>query len=546
MSRTPLMSRLKTALTLARLSEQGGLSDAEALERFEAHREQRRRVLKGGAALLGAGALTACGAPAAPLDSGLALGGGGLQPQGLSASPVLVVGAGIAGLTAAYRLRQAGVAVQIHEASGRIGGRMLTQQSAFGSKAVELGGEFIDSGHTRLRGLAAELGLALRDVRLSDADLSSDLYDFGGRLIPEAEVLRAFRPLARRIERDLKGLNVDTVSYRTPGNGARLDRTSLAEYLEAADLPKFLYDLLDVAYTTEYGLEIAEQSALNLLYLIGTDPASFEIFGVSDERYTTAAGNGSIPQMLAQRLSSSLTLGSRLLALRQARGGSYTLSFQQGSRTVDVRADQVVLALPFTLLRQVELNLDLPRVKRLAIETLGYGSNAKLIAGFRERVWRSRARSNGPSSNGSVFSDQPYQQTWESSRTASSTGPAGALTNFRGGRQGLHLNEGSTEARITDWLRQSERVFPGLQAARDGNPGLRAHWPSNPYALGSYSAYRAGQWTGISGAEGEAVGGLHFAGEHTSSAAQGYMEGGCESGERVAREILAVVGKAAG
>jgi monoamine oxidase len=462
-----------------------------------------------------------------------------LQEQSMSSGAVVVVGAGIAGLTAAYRLRQAGVAVQVHEASTRVGGRMQTKYNAFGSKAVELGGEFIDSGHTRLRGLAAELGLPLRDVRLTDGDLNTDLYDFGGRLVPADEVLRAFRPLARRIERDLNSLNVDLVSYSTPGNGARLDHTTLAEYLQEAEIPKFLYDLLDVAYTTEYGLEIDELSSLDLIYLIGTDPATFEIFGVSDEQYTTEGGNSSIPQALAQRLTRDLTLGSRLLAIRQSRGGTYTLSFQQGSRVTDVRASQVVLALPFTLLRQVELRVELPRVKRRAIAEVGYGTNAKLIVGFRERVWRSRSHSAGFS-----FSDQGYQQTWESSRTASSTGPTGAMTDFTGGRHGLRLNQGSTESRIQEWLKQAERSFPGLRAARDSNPGIRAHWPSNPFALGSYSAYRPGQWTGISGAEAEAVGGLHFAGEHTSSDAQGYMEGGCESGERAAQEILVAMGRA--
>ena len=118
------------------------------------------------------------------------------------------------------------------------------------------------------------------------------------------------------------------------------------------------------------------------------------------------------------------------------------------------------------------------------------------------------------------------------------------MTNYTGGHHGLHLNEGGTESRIQEWLRQAERVFPGLQAARDSTPGIRAYWPGNPFVLGSYSAYRVGQWSGISGAEPEVVGGLHFAGEHTSSAAQGYMEGGCESGERVAQEILVAAGKA--
>lgn len=179
----------------------------------------------------------------------------------------------------------------------------------------------------------------------------------------------------------------------------------------------FLYDLLDVAYTTKYGLDISEQSCLNLLYLIGTDPGRFDIFGVSDEQYTTALGNGSIPQ----RLTSDLSLGQRLSAVTERKDGRYALTFTAGGRECDVLASQVILTLPFTLLRQVDLRVKLPPAKRRAITQLSYGTNAKLIAGFTERVWRTRYGCVG-----GTYSDLGYQQTWESSR-ASGTDPAGLL-----------------------------------------------------------------------------------------------------------------------
>ena len=71
------------------------------------------------------------------------------------------------------------------------------------------------------------------------------------------------------------------------------------------------------------------------------------------------------------------------------------------------------------------------------------------------------------------------------------------------------------------------------------------HWPTHAWTRGSYASYLPGQWTALRGAEGEAAGTLHCAGEHTSLAAQGFMEGGCESGERAAKEVLASVGLAA-
>jgi monoamine oxidase len=82
-------------------------------------------------------------------------------------------------------------------------------------------------------------------------------------------------------------------------------------------------------------------------------------------------------------------------------------------------------------------------------------------------------------------------------------------------------------------------VFPGVASVREGMKEARFHWPSFPYTRGSYACYGPGDWTGFGGAEGEPVGGLLFAGEHCSRGAQGFMEGGCQSGTHVAHTVLA-------
>ena len=79
---------------------------------------------------------------------------------------------------------------------------------------------------------------------------------------------------------------------------------------------------------------------------------------------------------------------------------------------------------------------------------------------------------------------------------------------------------------------------PTSSPARAGAKEVRFHWPSHPWTKGSYASYLAGQWTTIAGAEAESVDGLHFAGEHCSLEAQGFMEGGCETGEAAARAVL--------
>jgi monoamine oxidase len=295
-----------------------------------------------------------------------------------------------------------------------------------------------------------------------------------------------------------------------------------------------------VAYTTECGLEPDRQSALNFLTLVDPSPDPFRIFGDSDERFHVRGGNDRIPHALAARLGDdAIELGARLVALARRPDGGWRATFEHaGGRTRTADATHVILALPFTLLRDVRLDAPLSPAKRRAIATLGYGTNAKLMVGFSERVWRTRHATNG-----SVLTDLPFQLTWETSRLQG--GRAGILTNFTGGAHGVALGAGTAAEQADALVRHLDGVLPGVAAARAGMREARFHWPSHPWTRGSYAAYLPGQWTAVRGAEGEAEGTLHFAGEHTSREAQGFMEGGCESGERAAREVLASVRVAA-
>ena len=158
------------------------------------------------------------------------------------------------------------------------------------------------------------------------------------------------------------------------------------------------------------------------------------------------------------------------------------------------------------------------------------------MIGFERRVWREHG------ANGASMSDLAYQTSWDTSRKQA--GAAGALTNFTGGRHGVELGQGTPKQQAEAAVRDLERVFPGIAAARGNAAEARMHWPSNPWVLGSYACFRPGDWASIGGVMGEAVGGLHFAGEHCSVEAQGFMEGGCESGELAAQAVLAQRGAA--
>ncbi|QQR72539.1 MAG: FAD-dependent oxidoreductase [Holophagales bacterium] len=524
MARTPLFRRLQRAFALARLAEQRGEPETELVERLAEARTtafSRREVL-------------AVGGFAA---AGIALGGRwiGAAPAAPAMGEVAIVGAGVAGLTAAHRLVQAGVSARIYEAQERVGGRMLSLRRAFPEGQVcELGGELVDTNHTALRGLCGELGLELDDFTRDDPAVSRDVWYFDGRRIRDAEIVAAFRPIARQIEAAWAALSGEDVTQASPNGGETVDRQSIAEWLEKAGCSGWLYRLLEVGYVTEFGLEIDRQSAWNLLSMISTEPGAFEIFGESDERFHIRGGNDQVPLRLAEGLGERIERGHRLEALTQRSDGRFELTFRTGESSKVVAAERVVLALPFTLLRQVDLRIDLPEVKRRAITELGMGMNAKVMVGFDDRLWRTRGRSNG-----SVLTDLPFQLSWESTRLQ--PGRGGIVVAYSGGLRGLEVGQGTPAEQARAFAREYDRLFPGVAAKR--NTEARFHWPTHPWTLGSYACYLPGQWTGIRGAEGARVGALHFAGEHTSLDFQGYMEGGCESGERVAGEILTDLGR---
>ncbi|MEG4859183.1 NAD(P)/FAD-dependent oxidoreductase [Microcoleus sp. K1-B6] len=536
MAKSALMAMLRRAASIAQKSRETGIPADELLGMLSVKPSypvgnrtpnspiSRRHLLHGGLAAAGAAA-------AATFTRD---GGGAFAQQG-GRSPILVVGAGIAGLTAAYRLRQAGVRADIIEATNRVGGRIRTIPKVAGTLIpADLGGEFIDTGHTNLISLATELGLQAIDLAQVQSGLVKDTFFFQGRRFSLEQIIAEFAPLASKINEDLGAIG-DNISYLDFTEAAeRLDNLSIAEYLDQADTSTVLRQLLRVAYTVFYGRDAEEQSALNLLFLIGSEAGSFELYGDSDERYQIDGGNSQIINRLAGQLSGSIEAGTVLEAITLLPDGRYRVNLRSGLSAFERTYERVLLTLPFSTLRDVKINVPLPQPKRRAIEQLGYGTNSKLITGYRSRIWREPYRSTA-----SVYSDLGFQSTWEATPFAPT--PNGLVTNFTGGKQGLSIGAGTPEDQAQRFLNQFERVFPGVRNLRSGK-AVRAYWPGERFSKGSYSCYLVGQWTQMYGVEGERVGNLYFAGEHTSLEAQGYMEGGCETGQRAAVEILQDLG----
>jgi monoamine oxidase len=468
MARTVLVNILRRGAAIAAHCAQTGepLDEAIAREREARIDRARRRFLRDALGASAALVLAAC-TPAA------------LRTRGAAGEEVVIVGAGIAGLTCAWRLRQAGVRVRVYEAQERIGGRMFSLRDHFADGQVcELGGELIDSGHARMRALATELGLVLDDLAEDPTAAFGDLWFCDGRRYGEQDILREFAPLALAIKRDADSLPDAQITWAAPGGAEALDRESMTQWLDRNGASGWLRKLIEVAYTTEMGLECAEQSALNFLTFIDPGTDAFRIFGESDERFHVRGGNDRIPHALAAKLDDAITTGSVLESLRQAADGSWRLAFRRGAATTGVSAHRVVLALPFTTLRDVHLDVELPPAKRRAIAELRYGTNAKLMIGFNERIWRTRHASGG-----ATYSDLPLQTTWETSRMQA--GAAGILTNFTGGRHGVEIGNGTPKQQADAAAQQLEAIWPGIAAARAGPRDARIHMPTHAWTRGS-------------------------------------------------------------
>ncbi|MDP9344310.1 MAG: FAD-dependent oxidoreductase [Actinomycetota bacterium] len=505
MARTPLLSGVQRAAAEA-AADLGGYTRRDVL---------RRAGLAGAAVAVGARWAPAVNAATAPR--------------------IVIVGGGLAGLTCAYRLKQAGYAGELHEASDRLGGRCWSIRSFADGQIAEHGGELIDQGHTAIRQLAQELGLKLDNLLASQPNGSEDTYYFDRRFYLFAQATSDLKAIWQQIHSDLSAASYPTTYKRYTQRGYELDHMSIAQYIDAyvpGGRKSNLGQLLDVAYNIEYGAETSVQSSLNLLYLLAySGQGQLRIFGPSNEKYHVTLGNDQIPQRLADALDGQITRASALVAIRRNADSTFTLSFTESLVTRDVKADHAVLALPFSMLRTVDTKkAGFSTVKQRAISQLPMGTNSKLQLQFSDRHWY------GLGNNGNTYADTGYQDTWEVTRAQAGT--QGILVDYTGGTIGASFGSGTLQERAQQFLAQIEPVLPGISAKYTGRATLD-YWQAYPWTRGSYSYWKVGQYTSFSGAEGERSGNCHFCGEHTSQDFQGYLNGGVETGQRACDEILA-------
>jgi len=509
MSRTPLAQRVEAAY-------------AEVVARRTTRRDLLKRTTAAGIAVAGAGTMGRLARAAY----------GATQPR------IVVVGAGLAGLTCAYRLKQAGLNAELYEASTRIGGRCWSIHD-FDPLVGEHGGELIDQGHTAMRQLVQELGLDLDNLLQGEPNGTEDFFWVDGGKYESAQLLEDLDGIYQKLHKDLSAASYPTLWNSFTQRGWELDHMSIIQWLDET-VPNGgskakLGRVLDIAYNIEYGAECSEQSALNLVYLLGYQgQGQFRVFGKSNEKYHVRGGNDQVAQQLGAALSAQITLGAALTSIRLNPGSSFTLTFLRDSGTLSVTADHVVLAIPFSLLRTVNYaKAGFEPLKATAIKELPMGTNSKLHVEFKDRFWY------GAGNNGNTYADTGFQNTWEVSRAQGGGRGKGLLVDYTGGAIGASFGTGTPSSRAQQFMTQLQPLFPGTSVSSHWTGRATVdYWTAYPWTKGSYSYWKVGQYTKFSGMEKVRQGNCHFAGEHTSQDSQGYLNGAVETGERAAFEIL--------
>ena len=501
MARTPLLRAFQRLAEEHRAAGQLGIAPAELRGGRSENAYSRRDFLKragvSGAAVAAVGPLAACTASAA------------------TAPRIAIVGGGIAGLSAALKLSDKGVASTVYEASEeRIGGRMHSDTSGYWANAQvsEFCGELIDSGHTTIRHLAHRFGLRVDNLLAAEPRGTDDTYFFFGSYYSTAQADADFAAFNPTVQDQATAAGYPTTWDSSTPVGRQLDQMSVYEWIDAyvpGGHGSPMGRLLDAAYTEEYGADTRGQASLNLLYLLAFQPkpTGFQVFGVSDEKFHIAGGNQRLPEAIADQVG-NVQMGWSLQAIKTKTDGTVALTFATDGATRTVVADHVILALPFAVLKELDYSgAGFDARKQTAIAQLGAGRNTKLQLQFASRYWNTKGAWG--KSTGSMYTDIGIQNAWEVTRAQA--GATGIINDYSGGsvaggyKPSTPYSNASTNPQVTTYakafLKQLERVFPGITPQWTGKATLSTPF-RDPLLNCSYSYWKPGQYTQFSGYEG--------------------------------------------
>jgi monoamine oxidase len=448
----------------------------------------------------------------------------------LGKKKVIIIGAGLAGLSAAFELHQAGHEIFILEARTRPGGRVHTLREPFSDGLyAEAGAARIADNHYWTLKYARLFGLKL--VHFLPQRKASVLYIAGQRIVvpPDEEVDLSKLPLSLNTEERKGGISQLWALYLGPalneiGNPglkdwkadefAKLDRVTFAEFLHDQGASYDATALLEMPF---YKPEDDQISALWWLR---------EAALLVDEKmfYKIQGGNDLLPKSFAARLASKISYGAEVTNIRQD-DRSVSVDYLQAGFNKTLSADYLVCAIPFTVLRNIEISPAFASDKQKAIQNYLYDSVTRVFLQTSNRMWEKEGLS------GFALTDRP-EDIWHP--TFDQPGRRGLLLSYRSGPEATRLAALNEKDRIISVSGQMAKIFPGVE--KQVETGVSYCWNEDPWARGAYSVLKPGEMISMFPCVSRPEGRIHFAGEHTSIW-PGWMQGALDSGNRVAKEI---------
>jgi monoamine oxidase len=483
----------------------------------------RRRFI-GAAAVAGAGAALPSAADAAKVGRPVT-------------ADVCIVGAGLAGLSAAKTVVAAGKSCVVVEARGRVGGRTLNRSIGNG-EIVEVGGQWVGPTQDTVLALIRELGLQTFKT-YNDGDYifhrngSNARYTASGPLgavPPDIGSVEAFAALSQL---DAMAAEVPRDAPWTAARAAEWDSQTFETWKLANTATDGARLLLDLGIEAVWAAEPRDVSLLHVLFYIAcagnaSNPGTFERLintagGAQESR--VVGGSQRISIELAKRLGRRIWLNAPVRRIAQDAGGATV----ETAGRLRVRAKQVIVTVPPSIIPTIIFDPMLSAQKAQLVQRFPMGSVFKCEAVYDKPFWRDEGLA------GQVTSDrEPVRIMFDNSPP---DGSPGVLLGFIEGQAARRWSERTAADRRAAVLGCFAAYFG--ERARNPSQYVEISWANELYTRGCYTGYTP---PGVLLDYGDSIrrphGRIHWAGTETATFWNGYMDGALTSGQRAAREAL--------